>query len=102
MKRKDVQKCANCGKGVMHTKTPFFYTVKIDRCVIDPQAVQEVAGLEQMIGSVQIAQVMGPDPDIAHVFTEGKTVWLCDHCAFQHSSIAQMAEENAKDEDDES
>ena len=82
MKQEDIKKCAICGNGMMHLGLPFFYTIKIQRHGVDTGAIQRQNGLEQMLGGcAQLANVMGPNEDIAKPITEEKELWICDHCA---------------------
>lgn len=78
LKERDLAPCALCGK---HHEAPIFYRVTVDSCAFDTAAVQRQIGLGMMMGgNAAIAQVMGPDDDMAKIVsTETKT--LCLECA---------------------
>ncbi|MBI5205418.1 MAG: hypothetical protein HZA11_10925 [Nitrospirae bacterium] len=80
MKRKDIKKCAVCGKGVMHTGLPLFWAISVQRFGIDMSAVHKQAGLEMMLGSPVLASIMGPDEDLAKHVMEKIEVILCEEC----------------------
>lgn len=95
MKRKDVQKCILCNKGMLHSSMPMFYTIKINRMVLDLGAIEQTAGLEQYLGSTKLAEVMGPNLDIAECLSEGREVWVCANCAIQSGiTIAELTEKS--------
>lgn len=91
IKQREIETCVRCCKGVGHSGGLMFYRVGIERFVIDPGAVQRAHGLEQLLGgNAHLAQVMGPDEDIA------KQVWrheflLCDDCAMT-ACVAELDE----------
>lgn len=97
MKSKDIQPCAICKQGVMHTGLPIFWTVKLQRMAIDRHAVQQVAGLEMMLGNVAIARAMGPDPNIAKPIGAAVSLLICEACASTDTCIYQLG---LRDEDD--
>lgn len=91
LKRSDViQKCLLCGEGMMHNQwNPTFFRVTLERYVVDMQAVHRQAGFEQFIGSspnpsphaVAIANVMGPDEDLAKALGPIPIFNICGDCA---------------------
>ncbi len=88
MKAREIKPCAICGRGVMHSGVPLFYRVKVESMGIDVGAVKRQAGLEQVFGGGQagavLADVMGPDPDIARpVIEDQPTVLICQPCALE-------------------
>ena len=99
VKQSEIQKCAGCGKGVMHTGTPVFYTASIKYLCLDAGAVQQQAGLEMMMGAAApLAQVMGPNKDIAKVMST-VNVWVCMECAVK-MSLGELMELASRDEPD--
>jgi hypothetical protein len=65
-KQKDIQPCAICSKGLMHSGMPLFYRLRIERFGLDGKAVSRQAGLEHLLGgSALLANVMGPDENMA-------------------------------------
>ena len=102
MKRADLKNCAICGKGLMHSGSPLFYRVKIERMGFDAVAVQQTHGLETFFGGGQagamLANVMGPDPDIAKSISSDEAL-ICDSCAMESTCLAAIHERIAKDEE---
>jgi hypothetical protein len=94
MKAKDIQNCAVCQKGLMHAGMPLFWRIKLQRMGLDRRAIEQTAGLEMMMGSVALARVMGPDPDIAKPVDDEHEVLVCEHCASQPVSIYQIGLEH--------
>ena len=91
MKRKDIQPCAICGKGVMHDNMMVFYRVKLDYMIANFPAIERQAGLEMMLGgNAMIAHAMGPDEDLAISMNE-QSFLLCFDCAIRHQ-VAELAE----------
>ena len=82
MKHKDFKPCHLCGKGVMHAGQPLFLRISIDRLGIDLSAVRRAHGLEEMMGgNAFLANVMGPDEDLAKVMDEKHDMLICARCA---------------------
>lgn len=96
MKRADVQKCTCCGKGVMHTGLPLFWTLEVQRHGIDGGAVQRRAGMETFFGGgnsgALLAGIMGPDEDITKPISEPVRLWVCEDCAMTPRPLAAWAE----------
>src|SRR3972149_1012103 len=93
MKEKELRKRAICGickRKVLELRIPLFYVVEIQRFGIDLNVVHRQAGLEQFIGNPLIAQVMGPDEDMATEFTEKETITVCESCAGKPITIHQL------------
>lgn len=80
LKRKDIQKCCACGRGVMHDGLLTFYRVTLEQHAVDLGAVQRLNGLEQMVSPV-LAAVMGPDEDLTAVISAPTTKLVCEECA---------------------
>lgn len=62
-----------------------FYKVEISRGVFDLNAVRRAAGLEMQIGA--LAQIMGPDENLARIFKGPKTVFVHEQCAHEINSL---------------
>ena len=92
IKQKDLRKCANCSKGVMHTGLPLFYRVTVQRYGVDLSAVQAQHGLELIMRSPALAQVLGPDRDIASPLSELTDVFICEECSTKDLMIAMLPE----------
>ena len=102
-KAKEIKKCARCGKGVMHTGLPLFWTVEIQRHGVDAGAVQRRHGLETFFGGgssgALLAGVMGPDEDITRPITNPLQLFICEDCAMHPMPLAALAE-RASDNDE--
>jgi len=83
MDRKDFTPCAACGKGVMHTGLPLFFTIDIQRWGINLDAVQRQSGMEQFFGgAVALADVFSSGPIAQPVGGEPPLrVLICEACA---------------------
>lgn len=87
--------CSLCRKKILEDGIPFFYRVTIEQFEIDLQAVRRKSGLGMMLNGY-LAQVMGPDEDMAKPVNEINTLAVCAMCASderQHrTSVAALAE----------
>lgn len=81
MKRNEFKNCAGCNRGVMAGGI-IFYRVQVEMFGIDVRAVERQHGLEMMIGNPAIAQMMGPDADLAKpIAPDSPSVMLiCAEC----------------------
>ena len=79
MKRESIKPCIVCGEGVAHDNNLIFYRVRLTRLMINPSAIRRQAGLEMMLGSPALAQVMGPDEDLATEMDEQEAL-ICQDC----------------------
>jgi len=66
----------------MHSGDFLFYRVTIKRFAVDMRKVKRQAGLEMMLGSHILANVMGPDEDLAVPIGDPATGIICQSCAF--------------------
>jgi hypothetical protein len=93
MKEKELREhaeCAKCGQKV--TKAGIgvlFWIVKVERFVLDLPALQRQQGLGMMIGGA-LAQVMGPDEDLANPIGSEVSLTICDDCITQPLTIAAI------------
>lgn len=95
MKQADIQKCHVCGKGLMESGHPFFYKVRVVQFVFNFAAIQRQHGLEMSMGAAApLAQIVGPDEDIA-AGAGGSEVSVCAN----HLSdlVSFMAEKSSKE-----
>ena len=92
IKQTDLRKCGRCQKGVMHTGLPLFYRVTVQRYGIDAGAVQRQHGLEMVVGNATIANVLGPNEDLAKPISELTDLFICEHCATESTMVAVLAE----------
>ncbi len=101
MKQTELTKCIICDKGVAHDRSPMFFTMRIERYVLNLRAIQEQHGLEQMLGNPTLANVMGPDRNIATRIERKKAKIVCLACATDKSIILGRWEEILYGEDEE-
>jgi hypothetical protein len=83
--------CCVCGKPLLGSEnsTPSFYVVTIVHAVFKADALQRRAGLGMQIGS-RLAQVMGPDEDLAVILTGPRTKVVHEVCATKVSHLALL------------
>ncbi len=110
MKEKELREratCDVCGQKVLSKGLPLFYVVTVERYSVDLKALQRQAGLEMMLGNnVPIAQVMGPNEDMAERIGEQVKLSVCEgDCAYLGPNVlislalekASKAEETSPD-----
>ncbi len=97
IKQRELAPCGICGKGVAHGNYPLFWRVRVERFGLDQSAVMRQHGLELMLGSPVLAQVMGPDPDIGKQLGQGSAL-LCEECVLSRMPelLMLLAEEKAE------
>ena len=80
MKHRDFKPCALCGKGMMHAGHILFCRVSIERFGVHADRVKRAHGLELMMGSPALANIMGPDEDLAKVIDSQQDLLVCGSC----------------------
>jgi hypothetical protein len=84
--------CGLCGKKIGEAGTPMFYTVKVERHIVDLQAVQRQTGLAMMLGgAAPLARVMGPDEEMTKSLPSFEFT-VCGGCDTKSRSIAALEE----------
>lgn len=92
--------CAVCGKKLLHAGLPLFWRVTIERFGIDIGAVRRLDGLAAMLGSPQLASIMGPDEDMAKPVMDSVRLVMCDPCAVERDlPVAALGEIGADQAD---
>jgi hypothetical protein len=95
MKETELRKhatCDLCRQRIGHTGLPLFWRVRIERFGIDMRAAQRQTGLGLMLGA-GLAQVMGPDEDMARPVMAPLLLTVCEACACTSElPVAAMAE----------
>ncbi len=97
MKEQELRKratCGVCGKKIGHTGLPLFWTLKIERHGVKANAVRRQDGLAAMLGSSEIARVMGTDEEMTTSLMKPVTVTVCESCAMGTVCIGQVVEEH--------
>lgn len=95
-KRRDIQPCCICGKGIMHDNQITFMRVEgLQYLAIDPGAVQRIHGLELFFGGdnagAALAHAMGDDPELAKELMRTENKLVCLECATT-TSLAEFIE----------
>lgn len=91
--RRDIKPCALCSKGLMHTGIPLFYRVTVQRFGFDALAIDERRGLELMLGSPVLAEVMGSRTPLAKaLFEPAYSLLICEECAMKMQMIPHLEE----------
>lgn len=103
LRRADLKMCGLCGKGVMHDNNIMFYRIQVERFLVDVGAVKRQHGLEMSMGGdamAGVAQIMGPDEDLAKRVGEPDTAIICDTCSIEDKTcLAAIHERIAADGD---
>lgn len=82
MKRSEAKPCPVCRRPLCHSRSSNVYRVRIESLLIDRVAVRRAEGLEMMLGN--LAEVMGPNEDLAACFCSREVI-LCFDCAARRS-----------------
>lgn len=95
MKEKELREvaiCAMCENKIGHTGLPLFWRVRIRRYGLKTDAIKRQQGLTMMLdGHALLAQVMGPDEDMAEKILETE-ITVCEKCAMDQTCVAALAE----------
>lgn len=82
--RRDLKKCCQCGKGVGHARSLMLYEISVTHCMLDPRAIQQIAGMEMMMGgNAVLADILAPTSDIGVRFPVTRLL-VCDSCYLEH------------------
>lgn len=100
LKRKDLKKCACCDRGIMACGAAIFWRVNIEMFAVNMRAVERQHGLEMMLGSPALANVMGPDDDLAVRIETGDSdpMLVCNDCMLKHLGPAMVWREQLQKE----
>lgn len=96
MKREELfrlAECCVCKNQIGNSGLPFFYKVVIERYGVLADAVRRQDGLSAMLGSQQLAGVMGPDEDMAQLMDGPKSFSICETCSIEQSVIVAFLTE---------
>ncbi len=100
-KQSEFQPCLLCGKGMGHNQDLDFYRVHLERFFIDYSKVQQQHGLEMsMGGAAALAQIMGPDHDLAKEVSPHPTFLVCSECAMDKGKPLALLSEYALNRED--
>jgi len=101
LKMGDVRACDLCGSPVSGNtrdgKAIDFRRITIDRFMLNPQALQREIGMQMVCGSAEMARVMGPNENIAELFTSREFL-ICNPCAYDEPLLGLISsgEESGK------
>lgn len=94
MKEKELREyatCILCRKKVGEFGLPLFWRVRVERFGIDLKAVRRQTGLAMMTGAT-LAQVLGPDEEMATAILGPLTMAICDPCSMKDTCVYELAE----------
>lgn len=103
MREKELRRratCGVCGNKIGTAMSPMFYTVKIERHILDLRAIDRQMGLTKLLGgAAPLAAIMGPDEEMTKLI---KTVDLtvCDNCFTEEACLAALEEKLTEDEEE--
>ncbi len=84
MKRNEIRPCDCCKDTINNGGQIMFYKIKVTTMGLDPEAINQQAGLEQYFGggsqAAALADIMGPSPEIAKEIHEGIELLICFNC----------------------
>ncbi len=90
---REVSTCSLCNKKIGASGMPFFWRVRVERYGLKMDALSRQQGLGMMLGGHGLlAQVMGPDEDIAEKISSIE-ITVCEDCSTKHTCVAMLAEE---------
>ncbi len=89
---REIVDCGICLKPSGFTGIPLFWRITIERFGVDMAAVQRQDGLAQMLGSSQLANIMGTDADMTKPMMDPVKVTICEDCIMKPAIIAVLAE----------
>jgi hypothetical protein len=90
--------CSLCKNKIMHTGLPLFWRVTVEYFGLDLRACERQQGLAMLIGNAALAQVMGPDDELAKPIGDPVKLTVCEACARENLwSVARLAERGCAD-----
>ena len=87
-------KCSLCHQLIGATGIPLFWRVTIEHFAVDLNAIRRQDGFGALLGSTMLAQVMGPDEDMATPMMEPVVLTVCHDCALKPQYLVAMVEGN--------
>lgn len=95
--------CRICGLPLLNGELTF-YRIRVERAALDVNAIRRRVGLELQVGSAVLAQIMGPDNDIAQIMSGPEECVVHESCApqighplrlFPEQEVGELTEEDA-------
>jgi len=105
MRERELRKratCGLCGNKIGAAGTPMFYTVKVERHILDLRAIQRQSGLAMMFGgAAPLAEIMGPNEEMTKELPSFEFT-VCANCDTDSHCIASLEERflHGKDEEE--
>ena len=94
MKEKELREaaqCAVCKRKLGETRVPLFYRLRIERHILNVDAINRHIGLTMTLGgNATLAAVMGPDEDMTTQMMDPVTVTVCEECSYS-TPLVQIA-----------
>lgn len=82
MKHKDFKPCHICGNGIAHEGYPLFLRITVERFGLNRKAIERAHGMELLMGgNAGLANIMGPDENLAEKIDENRNMLVCGGCA---------------------
>lgn len=101
MKEKELREhteCSLCKKKTLSSGLPIFNIVKIETWGLEAQACQRQQGLGMMLGHGGLAEVMGPNEDLATKIGATKVLTVCHDCyCSKNLPLAVMCDQEGED-----
>ena len=79
--------CSLCETPIGQDGSPLFWRVTVERFSMDRVAVGRQDGLANLVGSRAVAEIIGPDHDLARSVIVPRTITLCDRCGLDSAAI---------------
>jgi len=86
MKERELAKhqvCSKCQGSIFQSGVPMFFRVTLEQFVLRVDQIKRQAGLAAFLGSGAVAQIMGPDEDMAELFYKAITLTICHRCSLE-------------------
>lgn len=97
MKQRDFERCVSCGRG-MAAASVHFYRFEVEQLVFDCRAIERQLGLQMVVGSAELAAVLGPDEDLAVGVLKRRGL-LCADCGLQTPAAVVLEAAASTDEE---
>lgn len=94
-----MQKCAVCGKGLLHCRMPIMARFEVQLEEFDEAAIRRAHGFEEFVGNVAIARIMGTDDEIAKPKDEPRKGYVCFQCLAGHSIMSLVLGQSNEEEE---
>ncbi len=91
--------CSVCSNPIGHAKVPLFWTVRVERHGIKLDAVRRHDGLVMVLGSTQLAEIMGPGEKLTQPVMQPVELTICERCMLEKfPELADLALRSEQDD----